>query len=480
MALPVALAACQTLGPDYSPPSYDRVARPGSQFVRSIDASLTTAAPLLAQWWLELDDPALNRLVDQALQANQNLASAGAAVRRLRGSLAETHSAAGPSIGAQASDGIVRLPRVLSNESAGTQHQLQLAFNASWEIDLFGGQRRAEEAAQAAAEAAVAQLDDARLSLTAEIARAYVELRGLQQRRALQTRSLQLLERSVGLEEARLAAGTATQVDVIRLRRQLADEQAELPDLDAQADARLNVLATLLGLAPGALDAELSLDRALPLPPARLAVGDAAAAIRRRPDVRAAERTLAMRSAQVGQAEAARMPSVSLFGLIGIGGRSLADLARLDDPLVVAAPRLSWSVADGGRGKARVVQAQASLEQAQADFQQRTLTALRDAEDALSRYVHQRISVAAVARSADEAKRASALAERRRQGGTGSRLAALTAEHDEIRAAQRLATSTTAMTVAYVSLQTALGLGWQEDAGLIDESSQHASANVNR
>jgi outer membrane protein TolC len=225
----------------------------------------------------------------------------------------------------------------------------------------------------------------------------------------------------------------------------------------------------LAGAAPGTLDGELghagpAMVDAVPLPPASVPVGDPAGLLRRRPDIRAAERTLAARTAQVGQAEAARFPHLTLLGLIGIGGTHLSDLARLDDYSAIAAPRLTWNVLDFGRNRARVDQAEGVRAEAEAQYRAAVLDALRDAEDALARFRQGRTTVATVARARAAAAQAATLTQARQRAGTASLIDVLDTERQLLAADQDLAAARAALTGDFISLQKALGLGWADGA----------------
>ena len=317
------------------------------------------------------------------------------------------------------------------------------------------------EAARAQFEAAQANVADAQVSLTAEIAQAYVNLRDRQQRIALAQQATARQQEMLRLTEQRRAQGTASALEVEQQRNQLEQSDAALLPLSAERDAYLNALATLAGEAPGALDGMLAAPAPVPLPPAQVAVGDPAALLKRRPDIRAAERQFAAATARIGVAEAARFPSLSFMGLIGIGGTNPGDLVDLGTLAAIAMPRLSWSFLDFGRNAARVGQAEGVRDEAAAQYRQAVLNALRDSEDALSRFGARRLSVASAARSKASADRTAALTRQRFDAGTATRIQLLDAERQSLSAAQALTQGTAAMTADYIALQKALGLGWQ-------------------
>ncbi|WP_176598730.1 efflux transporter outer membrane subunit [Sphingobium sp. 15-1] len=469
IALPLlGLAAC-TAGPDYHGPEAAKPASPGTQFARAPDGT-RTEAPAAAAWWTALGDPTLDALETRALTANPDVAAAEARVRQARASLRSERASALPSANASAIYLHATVPGVdlgnsdESDQSGGGSQSLNfynLGFDASWEVDLWGGKRRGVEAARAQLGAAQANVADAQVSLTAEIAQAYVNLRDRQQRITLAQEALARQREMLRLTEQRHARGTASALELERQRDLAEQGDAALLPLSAERDAYLNALATLAGEAPGALDAMLAAPTPVPLPPAEVAMGDPAALLKRRPDVRAAERQFAAATAKIGVAEAARFPSLSFMGLIGIGGTSPGDLVDLDKLAAIAMPRLSWSFLDFGRNAARVGQAEGARDEAAAHYRQAVLNALRDSEDALSRFGARRLSVASAARSKASADRTAALMRQRFDAGTATRIQLLDAERQSLSAALALTQGTAAMTADYIALQKALGLGWQ-------------------
>jgi len=459
LTLAALLAGC-TVGPHYAgPPAAAPRAAKAAGFVRAGDAPVSATGPL-AHWWEALGDATLNGLEAQALAANPDIAVADARLRQARAALGMEKANAMPQASAQAVYAHLRLPATsLTNNHDSDLNLYNLGFDATWEIDLFGGQRRAVEAARANAGAAEAHLADAQVSLSAEVAQAYVNLRDLQRRIDLSTHSVALQEQMLELTRQRFARGTASQLDVTRLQNQIDSSRADITPLNAQLEAYLDELATLTGAEPGALDDLLKPQAPLPLPPASVAVGDPAALLRNRPDIRAAERTLAADTAKIGQAEAARFPKVSFLGIIGVGGTSLS-LDHLDDFTALAAPQISWDFLDFGRSKARVVEAEGVRDEAEAKYRATVLSALRDAEDSLSRFRYRRITVATLARAKDEADQALALSQQRYRAGTSTLIDLLDAQRRQIAAEQSLSQAEAGLTGDFIAIQKALGLGW--------------------
>ena len=469
------LSGCAAVGPNYQGPP--KTAERAS-FARGVAAD--QGAPLDA-WWQGLGDAHLNDLVQRALAANPTVAIAEARLRHARAALGLERENALPKGSATALYARARLPPISlgslggssSSSSSGsdtgaaaqapqasTLNLYSVGFDATWEVDLFGGQRRAIEAAKASYEAAQARLADAQVSLTAEVAQAYVKLRDTQNRIRLNAAAIERQQRSLALTEQRFEGGTATRLDVVRLQGQLESTRADAIPLNAQRDAGLDELAVLLDDAPGALDAELADAAPVPLPPARVEIGDPAAMLKRRPDIRAAERNLAAHTAQIGQAEAARFPQLQLLGLLGLGGTTLSALSHLDNYSAVFAPMLSWNFLDFGRAKSKVRESEADRDEALAQYREAVGAALRDAEDSLSRYRNRRLAVATIARAKASADEATALMRQRQAAGTASLIELLDAERQQIQAEQNLSQAEANLTTDFVSLQKALGLGW--------------------
>ncbi len=470
VALTVTLAGC-TVGPNYSgPPVAAPRAASAAAFVRAGDAPVVDQPPV-APWWEALGDPILSAIEARALTVNPDLAAAEARIRQARAELRQQKANLLPSGSATALYAHARFPGLNLEQTddggqdggnaASNLNLYNVGFDASWEVDLFGGQRRAIEAARATAQAADADLADAQVSLTAEIAQAYVNIRDRQARIALSRRSIAMQAQMLTLTQQRYQHGTASRLDVERLSNQLDTTRADVTPLAAELDAYLDELATLTGDEPGALDTTMADAHPLPLPPARVAIGDPAALLERRPDIRAAERTLAADTAKIGEAEAARFPKLSFMGIVGIGGTGASDLTELDDFTALIAPQLSWSFLDFGRNAAKVRQAEGVRDEAQAKYRSAVLSALRDAEDSLSRFRYRWITVATLARAKLASDEATILSRQRYAAGTATLTDLLDTERRQIDAEQNLSVAEAGLTGDFVAIQKALGLGWR-------------------
>lgn len=487
--LPLLLAGCM-LGPDYVKPDVATGATAQARLPRAAQAGVQPATPP-SQWWRALNDPLLDQLVDEALRNSPNLRAAQAKLLASRALQRQRRAEQLPSVGAAAGYANIKAPDSLENSVRGLgeniagvaeangrpQEAAQLrqqfadidldtelyvaGFDASWELDLFGRRRRAAEQAAAEAEANAAALADAQVQLAAELAQVYLGYRSSRERIALAEDNLRAADDSLQLTRQRRQRGADSDLQVERAQAQLQQQQAALPPLQAQADEARDVLALMIGREPGALDARLAADQALPVLPASVPVDDAGALIQRRPDVRKAERELAASSAQVGQAISAYFPQVTLLGTIGAGATSVSDLGP-DSAATIVAPFLRWSLFDFGVNKARVAQARAGNEARLAAYEGTVLAALQDANTALARFGAARQQLQASVRAEASADRSLALMQQRRQAGATSQIDLLDVQRQRLQAQDAAAQARLQLLVRYVGLQKSLGLGWQD------------------
>lgn len=455
------LAGGCTMGPNYAgPPRATTAGDLPAGFVRA-DAAAVAAEPAVADWWSSLRDPTLDELERRALAANPDIAVVEARLRQSRAALRIERTRDLPSVSAMGAYAHAEVPSLNGDGSTSSYDFFNMGFDASWEADLFGGHRRGIEAARATMDAAQARIADAQVQISAEVAQAYVGLRDRQQRLALLEQTAELQGKMLALTGQRYKGGTATAVDVERLQGQLDGTRAQIEPLRADVQTSMNALAVLTGEAPGALDGLLQAAAPVPTPPESVAVGDPAALLRRRPDIRAAERSLAASTARIGVAEAARFPKLSFMGLIGLGGSSLSDVTNINKIAAVALPQLSWNFLDFGRAAAQVRQNEAARDEAAAQYRSTVLRALQDAEDSLARFGKQRSTLAALARVKLSADRAAELTRQRYQAGTATMIDLLDTERQRVSAEQNLAQATAGLTGDYVALQKSLGLGWR-------------------
>jgi NodT family efflux transporter outer membrane factor (OMF) lipoprotein len=465
-----------TVGPDYrGAPEVAGGAGHANSFVRAPAAGITSGYTP-SQWWNTLGDAQLSALIDKALAHNQNLQAAQARLRESRAQLQQQRAEALPTVSADAAALRARSPDLsgLTNTSQATpagqsshtsqgRGPLQLytaGFDASWEADLFGGTRRAIEAASAQADAVDADLADTQVSLAAEVAQAYISLRDQQQRLTLANQSAELEQQTLVLIQQRRARGVAGDADVERQTTQVENTRATLIPLDEQITESLDQLAVLTGQAPGALDHELSAPAPLPVLPAIVPIDDPASMLQQRPDIRAAERRLAASNAQIGERTADLFPKVTMLGFVGSNAADPGHLARKNSFTWLGVPFLQWDVFDFGRTRSGIRQAEASRDEADAHYAQTVLAALQDANNALSRYGHQRESVARLQQIEASADRSATLMHQRYGAGASSLIDLLDTQRTQFSAQQNLVEGRADLLKDFVSLQKSLGLGW--------------------
>ncbi|KTT73760.1 efflux transporter outer membrane subunit [Sphingomonas endophytica] len=463
------LGAC-TVGPDYKgPPAVASDAATRGSFVRAKDVAFTPA-PGLARWWEALGDATLTALVDDALAHSPSIDAAEANLRAAQAQYQQQRAARLPSVSASAVYLNARLPGTDlggAQQGGGAGGDTSLDFYnlggmASWEPDLFGGGRRSLEQRRATTEQRFAQLADAQVTLSAQVAQAYVALRDVQARARLNAQSSALQRRQLALMQQRYGAGTVSKLQVERLQNQLDTTDAQTIPLAAQIEEYEGQLAILTGRSPGALDATLAPVRAVPLPPAQVPIGDPAALIAHRPDIRAAERALAAGNAQIGVATARMFPSLKLFGVIGLGGSGIGDVLDPSKLATLAAPMLNWSFLDFGRNRAAVRQSEAQRDAAAAQYRQTVLEALQDAETSLSRFGNTRAQLAQLLLAQQSAARAANLNAQRVAAGTSTTFDQLDIERQQLSAAIGVAQARAQLANGYIAIQKSLGLGWTD------------------
>ena len=456
------LCGCTTVGPDYAgAPAVAADAVRAPRLARDASPGMPVA-PASASWWRTLDDPALDALVDAALHDSPTLQAAQARLRSARASLSKQQVDDRPKGSASALGlGLWQAP---GTDAESTRHLYSVGFDATWELDLFGGTRRATEAASAQAQAVQADLADAQVSLAAEVAQAYVGLREQQQRLASLRATAGLDAQVLALATQRRERGVAAADEVEQRVQQGEATQASIADVTAQVAVSLDQLALLTGQPSGALDARLAATSALPAAPRDVAIGDATALLQRRPDIRAAERRLAQRNAQIGQQKAAYFPKLSLLGNVGFAGTDLGSLVSSKGLALVGVPYLSWNVLDFGRTAASVRQAEADRDEAEASYRAAVLGALQDANASLARFGQQRQVLQRLVAQQASIGRALDLTRQRRAAGVASQLDLLDAQRNDAEARRKALDGEAALLKDFVALHKSLGLGWQPPA----------------
>ena len=449
LVLLLALGGCAAVGPDYQAPSMPLPAAWSSGSAHADDIS---------EWWKRLRDPTLDQLIAQALAASPDLRVAQARLREARARRALAGAEQSPSVTASAAASRSKGSR---NAGGGTSRDLYNAgFDASWEPDVFGATRRGIEAAQADLQASAASLDNTRVSLVAEVARNYVELRGYQARLGIARANLESQSETLQLTEWRAQAGLGSSLEVEQARGNREQTRAQIPTLETGLAEAEHRLALLLGQAPASLHAQLAPAAALPRIPDALAVGIPADTLRRRPDVRAAERRLAAETARIGVAEAARYPGFRLTGSIGLEALQAGDLLSASSLGHSLLAGVAGTLFDGGRLRQRVEIQNAVQEQALASYQGTVLAALQEVEDALVALANSRQRQDALGRAAEAARNAALLARQRYSSGLIDFQNVLDSERSLLNVEDSLASSGVARATALIQLYKALGGGW--------------------
>jgi len=451
------LAAC-AVGPDYHEP---KVATP-DQFV-AVEGAQFSSADLEQDFWKSFHDDTLNGLIEDALTANHDIRIAFSHLREARAirgearlDIAPTVTASGSHVESRSSERQLPFPNVDRD-----QDYYEASFDAFWELDFFGRVRRNLEAQSAQVQAAEAGFYNTQVSVTAETARSYFELRGFQHRLEVAQRNAQNQEESVRITTARLDAGRGTQLDVSRAKAQLSTTLSTIPDLEASVNRSILRLGVLTGRSPEALLTQLNVPKAQPALPETFAIGTPEALLRRRPDIRIAERDLAAATARIGIAVGDLFPRISFVGRWGFDAISSGDLGNTGSETYAFGPSIQWAAFDLGRVHQRIKQREAATDGALARYQQTVLRALEETDASLTDYAKARIKQQHLQASANSSTEAATLARARFDSGVTDFLTVLDAERTMLEAEDRLARSETQTATALLAMYKSLGGGFR-------------------
>jgi multidrug efflux system outer membrane protein len=416
------------------------------------------------QYWTSFADPVLDGLVADALAHNKDLSAAEANLRAARAIRRLTGFDQFPTVTLAASythqlDSQLQLPGVDQHDREFDA--AQAGFDGLWELDLFGRVRRNVAAARADVGAAAATLQDARVSVIAEVARDYFILRGLQDQLALTRRNADNQFSSLKLTRTRLEAGRGNELDTSRAEAQWQTTLASIPSLEATIATTTYRLSVLTGRQPTALNANLSSMAPMPPLPPLNAIGTPEQLLRRRPDVRVAERRLAGATARVGVAVGDLFPKVTLVGQVGYLAPTFGDFGQSEARFFSVGPSISWAAFDIGRVRARIGSAKAQTDAALASYEGAVLGALEDTEGALISYGRAQSRRDALQVAAAASDKASDLARRRFEGGLIDFLEVLDAERTALSAELLWSQSRTDAATSLIAVYKALGAGWR-------------------
>jgi NodT family efflux transporter outer membrane factor (OMF) lipoprotein len=410
-----------------------------------------------------LDDSTLTRLIREALRANLDVRTAEARVRGARAARTEAALDFAPIVTFGGGFTRQRLSNAVFPIGAGSFPDQSIwdgGFDASWELDLFGRVRHNVQAQGAFVAVNQADLRDVQVSLTAEVARAYFDLRGAQEQLVVARRNAENQRRTLEVTRQRLDAGRGTAFDTERAQAQLSFTLASVPPLESRVRQAEYQIAVLVGRPPAALAGEL--DRIAPLPalPGPVTIESPDSVVRRRPDVAAAERQLAVERALVGAAKADYLPRISVGGAAGYTAGSFDALGDRGTFRYAVGPVVTWPALNLGRVKARVDQTRAREAEARAQYDQTVLRALQDVESALVRFRTSRARVDQIRDAASASERAADLARLRFTGGVADFLQVLDAERTQLEAQDQLAQARADAATSYAALYKALGGTW--------------------
>lgn len=485
------LSAC-VVGPDYRKPD---ITTPAAYSATKAlpEASANGREADLDAWWTQFRDSELDSLIDRAMHGNLELQTAVSRIREAREQTIVAGAAALPAVNADAdvnhtrlsqNSGISQLASQLGG-GAGSSGQggaragggqagggfalpgggftsYTVGFDASWEIDVFGGVRRSVEAAEARAERALWESRDSAVSVSAEIANDYFMLRAVQRQISIAHDQIERQQQTLALTDARYKQGFVSELDVHQQRAQLASIEASLPALDAQAAAQIHALGALLGEQPDALQAELAPTHALQSVDLRVPVGLPADLLRRRPDIRAAERALAASNADIGVAVADLFPKFNLSGMFDFVSLDLRNLLDSASRQYGGTAAISWPIFAGNRIRANVRIREEQNRQALYAYRNAVLRALQDVEDALTRYADERKRNDALRKTLAEAQNAADIARAQYRAGLVDFTPVLTEQGTLLDTQNQLAQSDGSLDRNLVSLYKALGGGWKE------------------
>jgi multidrug efflux system outer membrane protein len=452
---------------------------PGS-FTRQTPSA---GAPDLNQWWKNFHDPQLDKLMADALAGNPTLMSAAARVREARARRMATagdywpqlSAGAGGSRSLRSSNG--QVDQFASNEFAfGVNpdpfNLFDVTLDASWEIDVFGRNRRLVEAASAQAAAAEEARRNVMISLLAEIASNYVELRGLQNQKAVLNDNLASQKKTLELTQSRLQAGLSPELVVAQAEAQLAITQALLPSVETGIAAAIHRIGSLTGQPAGTYVKHLAAAHPIPSGPSTIPAGLPSELLQRRPDVRQAERNFAAATAQAGAAKAARMPRISIGSSIGLRSTDTGTLMDRESEEWTVGPKVSIPLFTGGKLKQNQKAAEAVRDQAQADWDQAVLGAIEDVESALVAYRQIQNRLEALRKAEKASNRSYELANELYKNGLGDFLNVLEAQRTRLSAQEQVVIGQRQASLDLIKLYKALGGGWEDTSTPVKSSSK--------
>jgi outer membrane protein, multidrug efflux system len=450
----LALAACTVVGPSYQPPQPEMPAR----WNEIADQIAPSANPEMRAWWTLFRDPLLDSLVSRAVASNQDLRRAESRIREARAQ--RVISSATGSVNTSASSTRSRHSDNTSS-SAGTDNLFQIGFDAKWELDFFGGVRRAVEAADASLAATQEDLRDVLVSLEAEVARNYIELRGIQRRLITARGNIATQEKTFELVQGRFQLGLGSELDPVQAQTQLSMTKSQVPILESSIRQSMYRLALLIGQSPESLISELSKEGDIPFIPPQIPISLPSDLLRQRPDIRSAERQLAAATAAIGVATADLFPRFSLAALAGLQSTDLSDLVTSGSRFWSVGPTIQLSLFDQGKARAGIEIRNARRDSALAAYEKSVLAALAEVESALVAFSHEQETRRNILEAVTSGKKAVTIVYGLYETGLVGFLNVMQSEQSLLQSQDQLTQSDQRLALSMVALFKALGGGWE-------------------
>jgi len=462
------LSGCSAVGPDYQ--------RPNIEAPRQWTEPAGLTGSQTDSWWKTFNDPVLDKLIGDAITSNLDLKRALARIKDARALRSATIAAGLPSLAAKSN-----ISRRLNNSSSSASQSgtssagggfgignqstniFQIGFDAQWELDFFGGIRRAVEAADATLDVEVENSRDVLVTLLGEVARNYIELRANQQLIAITGKNLRAQQETWELTQIRQQTGLSGMLEVTQAQAQAATTEAQLPNYETAAKQSIHALSVLLGKEPGSLAIRLDRQGSVPAVAAQLITNLPSELLQRRPDIRRAERQLAVANAAVGVATAELYPKINLAAFIGLQNTTITDFTPIGKSWS-AASSLSMPIFNWGKLNANIDSKKAQFEQTFLTYQSTVLSAFKEVEDALIAYSKEQQRHKALAKAVAADQLAVQLANERYQKGLTAFLDVLTSQTALYQAQSLLITSESRLSGNLVALYKALGGGWQTES----------------
>ncbi|MDD3275606.1 MAG: efflux RND transporter permease subunit [Kiritimatiellales bacterium] len=448
LLIPFLFGGCLSVGPNYKQPELPSIGNTGVE------------TP--ADWWTTLNDSDLTALVNEAMQNNYDLKSAVAVVRAARAQLGIARAALGPQIDASGSFKRSKSSNEVGSGSPGERDTYNAGFDAAWELDLFGGTRRSTEAAKAAWQSKEAGMADVRISVAAETARSYVTLRAAQQRLNVAQANLKIQQETFDLLQSKFDSGLIGELSLQQARYNLESTRATVPSLETAVEQSLNALAVLTGVLPGSLHDRLAAVKDIPALSAQAVTGIHADLLRRRPDVRVAERELAAQTARIGAAKSDYFPKFTLNGSIGLESLSFDTLGNSGNDFYSFGPGIQWAIFHMGSIRNNINVQKAGQEQVLAAYEKAVLVAVQETRDALTAFQKEQQRMTALDAAATAARTAAELADDRYKNGLEDFETVLEAQRARLSFEDQLVQSQSAVTQNLINLYKALGGGWTQ------------------